>query len=119
MLVFRIGPSVGRMTVRAQSFAKMVLLSALLTVALGSFAAQDVRAAGLTFTVNANTDAVDVNPGDGVCATALGKCTLRAAVQEANATLGADTIVLPAGTFKLTIVGDDDTAAAGDLDILE
>jgi CSLREA domain-containing protein len=50
-----------------------------------------------TFNVNSAVDAVDAVPGDGVCATAGGQCTLRAAVQEANALPGADTISLPAG----------------------
>ena len=48
--------------------------------------------AGLTFTVNNNLDAPDLHPGDGVCEAAPGICTLRAAVQEANAHVGADTI---------------------------
>ena len=41
--------------------------------------------AAATFTVNSATDAVDATPGDGVCATAGSVCTLRAAIQEANA----------------------------------
>src|SRR6185369_5960639 len=75
-------------------------------------------AEALTFTVNSITDAVDANPGNGVCATAAGQCTLRAAIQEANASRGADTITLPAGTYTLTIAGrNEDAAAMGDLDI--
>ena len=38
-----------------------------------------------TFSVNDNGDASDATPGDGVCATATGSCTLRAAIEEANA----------------------------------
>src|SRR5438128_10946383 len=34
-----------------------------------------------------------------------GGAPLRAAVQEANATPGADTIVVPAGTYRLTLPG--------------
>jgi CSLREA domain-containing protein len=37
-----------------------------------------------TYIVDSDTDAADANPGDGACATAGGKCTLRAAIQEAN-----------------------------------
>lgn len=61
--------------------------------------------AGLTLTVNDTLDEVDMNPGDGVCSTEAGTCTLRAAVMEANATIeaGADEIRLPAGTYQLTI----------------
>src|SRR5579859_2226311 len=57
--------------------------------------------AGLTFMVNSPGDLDDANPGDGVCATAGGVCTLRAALQEANADPGADTIQLQANTTYL------------------
>lgn len=71
-----------------------------------------------TFTVNSTADAVDTNPGDGVCADGSGNCTLRAAIMEVNALPGADTITLPAGTYTLTIPGaGEDAAATGDLDI--
>ncbi len=73
-----------------------------------------------TFDVNDQTDAVDANPGDGVCLTAANTCTLRAAVQEANAWPGPDVIRLPAGTYNLTITGaNEDKAATGDLDITD
>jgi CSLREA domain-containing protein len=73
-----------------------------------------------TFTVNSTADATDASPGDGVCATSSGVCTLRAAIQEANALVGADTIILPAGTYALTIPGTgEDQSATGDLDITE
>ena len=68
---------------------------------LGAFSLA-APAQAVTFTVNSTVDAVDVNPGDGVCATAEGTCTLRAAIQEANALAGADTIILPAGTYPLS-----------------
>jgi len=73
----------------------------------------------LTFTVNSTADAPDDVPGDGNCHTAAGTCTLRAAIQEANAHPGADTINLPAGTYLFSRVGVDDTALNGDLDILD
>jgi CSLREA domain-containing protein len=70
------------------------------------------------FLVNSTKDAVDIVPGDGVCATDTGECTLRAAIQEANALPGADIIQLPAGTYTLSIPGaNEDAAATGDLDI--
>jgi CSLREA domain-containing protein len=77
-------------------------------------------AGAATFTVDSSADAADTNPGDGVCSTSPnnGVCTLRAAIQEANALLGADTIMLPAGVYLLTIPGaDEDLSATGDLDI--
>jgi CSLREA domain-containing protein len=70
------------------------------------------------FTVDSTADAVDAAPGDTHCATAGGACTLRAAVQEANALAGTDEIDIPVGTYRLTIAGaGEDAAATGDLDI--
>ena len=76
-------------------------------------------AAAENFVVNSTADLVDVNPGDGVCETGMtGDCTLRAAIQEANALEGEDTITLPAGTYTLAIPGTgEDASATGDLDI--
>jgi CSLREA domain-containing protein len=37
------------------------------------------------FTIDSTGDAADANPGDGVCAAVGGGCTLRAAIEEANA----------------------------------
>jgi hypothetical protein len=79
-----------------------------------------VRAA--SFTVNISADATDFNPGDGACEIAnppQGICTLRAAIEETNALPGTDEIIIPNGVYTLTIVGSDDTAFAGDLDILD
>src|SRR5678816_4255422 len=71
-----------------------------------------------TYNVNATTDAVDATPGNGVCATAAGTCSLRAAVQEANAHAGPDVISLPAGVYRLSLFGPgEDLAATGDLDV--
>ncbi len=71
-------------------------------------------------------DAGDLNPGDGVCAWATfpppnQRCTLRAAVQEANALPGHDVIVIPGG-FEIVldqIGAGEDAAISGDLDITE
>ena len=46
----------------------------------------------LTFVVNSTGDADDANKGDGICATAAGVCTLRAAINEANYHRGLDYI---------------------------
>jgi CSLREA domain-containing protein len=73
---------------------------------------------GATFTVNSGKDEVDSNVGDKVCETVSGKCTLRAAVQEANARFGPDTIELGSRIHRLNIGGSgEDQAGAGDLDI--
>lgn len=62
-----------------------------------------VASADASFTVDSTADRVDAAPGDGVCRTAAGTCTLRAAVMEADAGGTADVIVLPAGRYVLTI----------------
>ena len=78
------------------------------------------------FVVTSTVDAVDALPGDGVCATALqadgaAPCTLRAAVQEANALPGAQTVTLPAGTYPLTILSatQGSGAESGGLDVVD
>ena len=64
---------------------------------LGVFLSASAQAA--VFTVNSPSDAVDVGPGNGICETAFGNCTLRAAIQESNALAGADEIILPPNTY--------------------
>jgi CSLREA domain-containing protein len=46
----------------------------------------------LTFVVNTTDDKTDINPGDGICANSSNLCSLRAAIQEADASAGADQI---------------------------
>jgi uncharacterized protein YjbI with pentapeptide repeats len=73
--------------------------------------------ASTTLTVDSSLDQPDLQPGDGLCWSATGACTLRAAIQEANASV-ADTIDLAPTTYTLTVAGrGDDAAATGDLDI--
>src|SRR5437867_5913958 len=73
-----------------------------------------------TFIVDTTLDLVDAVSGDGLCATASGTCSLRAAVQESRALLGPDTIILPSGIYTLTIAGaSNNSATSGDLDISE
>ena len=70
------------------------------------------------FIIDSTGDLGDATPGDGACDIGWGPCTLRAAIQEANALAGADSISLPAGTYTLDIAGaGEDAAATGDLDI--
>src|SRR5439155_5219941 len=57
---------------------------------LGWWPGQPRAAQAATFTVNRTTDQPDAGAArDGVCAITGGGCTLRAAIQEANATSGA------------------------------
>ena len=69
-----------------------------------------------TFKVNTTLDTVAVNLKNGKDAT--GHISLRSAIEAADAHGGANTIILPAGTFTLTIAGaGEDASATGDLDI--
>src|SRR5687768_13520300 len=105
---------------RLSSRGRMVLAGASVAVAalLGLHAA--AAGSGTTFTVDTTVDARDAAPGNGVCATSASACSLRAAIEEANARPGADVVVVPAGTYALGIrpVNQNDIAT-GDLDITD
>ena len=67
------------------------------------------------FLVNTTRDLVDVAIGDGQCETVTGECSLRAAVQEANAGGFTRAIELGAAIYVLDLVGTgEDAAATGD-----
>lgn len=77
---------------------------------LGVFLSASARAA--VFTVNSPADVRDITPGDKLCHTGATQptCTLRAAIQEANALGGDHEIILPslppANAYVLTIVDE-------------
>lgn len=91
----------------------------------------DIGAFESGFVVNSFLDTVDENPGDGINADASGRSTLRAAIMEANARPGEDTIILGPGIFTLTLTGRAEdfrlnsagniasSSETGDLDILD
>jgi len=86
----------------------------------GSPWSKRTAAASLPLTVNTATDGADAcgSPGGPCCTMPTRFCTLRAAVQEANAHPGQYTIVLLPDTYVLTIPGpNEDAAATGDLDV--
>jgi CSLREA domain-containing protein len=65
-------------------------------------------------------DGRDADPGDGACDTGGGDCTLRAAIQEANARAGLQIVRLGEGAYLLTLNGmSDDEGLSGDFDLLE
>jgi CSLREA domain-containing protein len=84
-----------------------------------------VSAPQAAFTVNNAGDAVDNNLGNGICATAGGVCTLRAAIMESNKLAGTDSITINSGLNITLSTGNPDndfntpfnTEAGGDLDI--
>lgn len=99
-------------------FSPLRVVSALMT----SFALLlALPAAAIELSVDTTEDYIDKNIGDGICeAEIVGiyKCTLRAAIQEANALSGLDRINIPAGLYVVTQGGPtDDTASQGDFDL--
>ena len=98
-------------------------LVAALVVAAGLLAWPAAVAEAANFLVNDPRDIADANLGDAGCdvdgvLTNGDQCTLRAAIQQANALPGSHGSVLIAGRFTRSISGrDEDAAATGDLDI--
>jgi CSLREA domain-containing protein len=83
------------------TFWGLISLIALLAVFLGL--PQPTAHAAATFTVNSTGDGADSNTADNLCNDGTGNCTLRAAIEQANATVGADTIGFSVtGTINLT-----------------
>lgn len=74
--------------------------------------AQDFQRLEHQIDVNSAQDEHDSTPGDGQCMTTSGVCTLRAAIEEANAYNDADIIRLPAGTYPLSLSASAASAAA-------
>ena len=96
------------------------VLAALSLVAVPSAVQAQAPPPAQTFTVDSTADATDSDTGTGGCETAANTCTLRAAIQEANVFSNADTIIVPAGIYNLTLGGSpEDTAFSGDLDITQ
>lgn len=95
------------------------LLAIGLSFALAVFALPTAQVAhAASFTVNTTADTDDSNKGNGVCADSTGACSLRAAISEANALVGADTITIPAGVYTLALPGaGEQFNVTGDLDI--
>ncbi len=92
----------------------------LLFCSVVSFATCFITLAAISAT--ADTLRVDRNDDEGSASQcsvmSLADCSLRGAILFANLNSGEDTIVVPAGTYYLSIPGtDEDFAASGDLDI--
>src|SRR6185437_15057544 len=69
-------------------------------VVLAAFFVVPALAGAATFTVNTTADNP---PGPNECQGSPGDCSLRQAIDMANGESGADTVVLPAGHYGLTI----------------
>jgi CSLREA domain-containing protein len=85
----------------ARGILRMLLVSAVFALGSGC-----VPAGNGGFVVNSTRDAGDSNPGDAVCRTAVSatECTLRAAIEEADAWAGVDMITfnIPDGPFIIS-----------------
>jgi CSLREA domain-containing protein len=114
---------VGPVVDRRRSLRRGATLTALACLVFAAVGIAPVQAGvfGIGYTVNTTADAPDEALGNVTCRTSAGKCSLRAAIMQVNE-IGPDgayhRIVLPAGTFTLTIEGqDEDDAETGDLDV--
>ncbi len=105
MYYFGIGEAIGRIRL----YSVLVVAIMQLGMALPAWSA--------TFTVNSTADTADDDTADGICADASGNCSLRAAIQQANALASSDTVLLATATYTLTGAVGDDLAQSGDLDI--
>ena len=66
------------------------------------------RDASVTYTVNDGGDNPDANPGDNVCATTAGVCTLRAAIEEANADASSGSVQIDVSVSDISLTSDLD-----------
>lgn len=89
-------------TTRHGSQAPMVRQSMKLLLLAASLASPHALAAS-TFNVNTTVDSGDTNPSNGICADTTGKCSLRAAIEEANALNNNSLVKIPAGRHVLSI----------------
>ncbi len=72
-----------------------------------AWAALDAPTTTATYTVTVTTNEADADTLDGLCNTSLGECTLRAAIEQANTRLGAETInfdIRPGGVCPTNIL---------------
>lgn len=80
---------------------------------------RNITPLGEVFNVDILNDSVDLVPGDGICRDEQSKCSLRAAVMEANELPGIQTIRLGEGSHKLSIERDFSVDGSGVLNIEE
>lgn len=85
--------------------------AAIALIAIPFLPAQGAQAVTHTFLLNSfdvTAAAKDATPGDGICATAAQKCTMRAAIEESNA------LNLPKGAVLITVL----EGTTGNIDVL-
>src|SRR3954447_10094978 len=122
---------VSHMRTRLALAALLALAAALLPAAGAGAATTGARgntphfekcSPGCDILVNSQKDLPDLKPGDGKCRASTGRCTLRAAVQEANARKQTQAkprrTLVRGGHYTRSRHGADDNAGRGDLDLL-
>ena len=77
------------------------------------WAVSTLQARATYFVVDTTADGADALPGDGVCEAVGGGCSLRAAIEEANALAGADAVIVPAGTYSVSPLQVSDSLVLG------
>lgn len=101
-------------SIRSRRLTRGGLLALLVFAA---FAAGPALSGAATFNVNTTTDNP---PSAGECQGVAGDCSLRQAIDSANTTGGTNTVVVPAGTYALTLEAEGgDGIENGDLNVTD
>ncbi|HST38573.1 MAG TPA: hypothetical protein VLK58_03650, partial [Conexibacter sp.] len=96
----------------------LLLLLSLLAAALAAALLPSLASAASRFAVTTTADTLDSRAGDGRCADRAGRCSLRAAIMEGNATRDGARVALRSARYRLTLAGaGEDGARSGDLDV--
>ncbi len=90
----------------SRSARRRLLAVASVTLLVHTAANVAVAAAADHLVVDTVSDTVDVNPGDGLCADAANRCSLRAAMQESEQLAGHDTITFAVGDGTIIVLDD-------------
>lgn len=97
---------------------RRVMLRAVVALVLltggAALVADPAAAQATSIVVNSTGDRPDVRPGDGQCRTSAGACSLRAAIDEANAQPGPNTITFAIGGSGVKTIAITDTLVIND-----
>jgi len=89
---------------RARFAAPLLIVALTLATGCSRISCEQTFPQVTPIAVTSTTDEADIAPGDGQCLTSSGGCSLRAALQEANAFYPFLSVIsLPPGTYPLTI----------------
>jgi parallel beta-helix repeat protein len=103
---------------RRRSFFTAAAAIVVLSACLGLSGA--IAAPAVTYLVDDTVDRVDASIGSNGCRTSANTCSLRAAIQEANAHPGADVIYILPGTYSIGLAPVNENAAnVGDFELLD